>query len=129
MKKEKDKWIEAIAKLTKMTQESTLKWRSSEVPEFFKNLENVKVEVIYLTKYKDKILRIYEKEVRERSYDFLSGKGQRLVWKSYTVLDFVDPNGVSLWVFPEIQGLDNLFSAIRFQTAKVKDFLKDLLNE
>ena len=128
MTKEKDKWIEVIAKLTKMTQENALIWRRSEVPEFFKNLENVKVEVIYLTKYKDKILRIYEKRVKDFDYGFF-GTGSTFKWSPHTILDFADPNGASLWVFPEVQGLDNLFSAVRFQVAGVKDFLKDLLNE
>lgn len=132
MEKRKDKWIEAIAKLTKMTQDNTLKWRSCEVPDFLKNLENVKVEIMYQTKHKDKWLRIYEKRVKELSpgtgFAFV-GFEKKYVWVTYTVLDFTEPSGASLWTFPEIKGLGNLLNAVRFQVAGVKDFLKDLLIE
>lgn len=132
MEKRKDKWIEAIAKLTKMTQDNTLKWRSGEVPEFFKNLENVKVETVYLTKHKDRWLRIYEKRVKEYRTGIgfgLVGFERGYVWTIHTVLDFADPSGASLWIFPEIKGLENLLNAVKFQVAGVKDFLKDLLSE
>jgi len=130
MEKRKDKWIEAIAKLTKMTQDNTLKWRSGETPEFFKNLENVKIEIVYLTEYKDRLLRIYDRRVKEfRSGVSFTGFERGHVWTKYTVLDFVDPSGASLWIFPEIKGLENLLNAVKFQVAGVKDFLNDLLSE
>jgi len=126
MKKEKDQWIEAIAKLTKMTQENDLVWSIGELPEFFK-IEKT-VEMVYITKYKDKILRIYETRDKEYAFDLFTIR-KEFTWTTRTVLDFIEPSGVSLWTFPEVQGLNNLLNAVKFQVAKVKDFMKDLLNE
>jgi len=128
MKKEKDKWIEAIAKLTEMTQRNNLKWRSGEVPEYFKDSEYVKLEIIYLTKYKDKILRIYEKREKEYFFDTMQ-EDTKYSWGTQIVLDFADSSGASLWIFPEVQGLRGLLVSVRHQVAKVKDFLEDLLKE
>lgn len=130
MAKKRDKWIEAIAKLTKMTQDNTLIWRSGEVPDYLKNVETVKVGIVYITKYKNKILRIYEKKAKEYTTgSSFFGMERGPVWNEYIILDFADPSGASLWTFPDVQGVNGLLASVRFQVAGVKDFLKDLLSE
>ena len=44
-------------------------------------------------------------------------------------LEFVDENGVSLWRFPQTSALRDLMSSVRYQSANVKEFLKDILND
>ena len=44
-------------------------------------------------------------------------------------LEFVDENEISLWRFPQTSALRDLMSSVRYQSANVKEFLKDILNE
>jgi len=52
------------------------------------------------------------------------------IYKDYgaTILEFVDQNGISLYQFPKSQALNDLLSAVRYQSAGVKDFINDLLD-
>ena len=125
MIKTKDKWIEIIAKLTKLTQNNILKWQISEVPDALKGFKDVRIDVVYLSIYKGKRLRIYEKKKKET---IVVGFNRfETSWEMYTVLDFTDDSDISLWAFPQVEGLHNLINAVRFQEAGVKDFLKDLM--
>ncbi len=127
MKKAKDKWIEIIAKLTKLTQDNILKWRISEVPEYLKGFNDIRIDVVYYSIYKGKRLRIYEK--KEKETIMVSFNRFETMWETSTVLDIADDTGISLWAFPKVEGLNNLLNAVKFQVTGVKDFLKELMEE
>jgi len=127
MIKVNDKWIEIIAKLTKLTQDNILQWRISEVPESLKGFKEERVDVVYISIYNGKRLRIYEKKKKET---IVVGFNRfETLWETYTVLDFSDKTGISLWAFPAVEGLNNLLNAVRFQVTEVKNFLKALMED
>ena len=92
MIKANDKWIEIIAKLTKLTQDNILQWQISEVPESLKGFKQERVDVVYFSIYNGKRLRIYEKKKKET---IVVGFNRfKTLWETYTVLDFTDKNGI-----------------------------------
>ena len=127
MKKEKDKWIEVIAKLTKLTQDNILEWQISEIPKALQGFKDVRIDVVYFSIYKGKRLRIYKK--KEKETIAVGFNRFETLWETSTILDFTDDNGVSLWTFPQVEGLNNLLNAVKFQVTGVKDFLKDLMED
>jgi len=135
---EQDIWIEAVAKLIRLTHEDQLTWERVE------SLNDSKKEVdAYVAEYKGRRLKLSERENPleenfkrmaqyrlpkseiEKTLDFFNSiKNATLI-----TLEFVDENEVSLWRFPQTSALHDLMSSVRYQSANVKEFLKDILNE
>jgi hypothetical protein len=42
-------------------------------------------------------------------------------------LEIVDFTGVTLWMFPQLSALKDLYSSVSYQVADVKNFLEDIL--
>jgi len=130
MSTEKNKWIDAVAKLLKLTQDGDLSWSVQEPPVSFTKRPNSRVDVVFVAKYGDKLLRLYEKRFQEDVIDFDEFQLRQVMtteWKKTVVLEFIDGNGNSLWVFPYVQALNDLVSSVQYQVAGVKDFLAELL--
>jgi len=119
MPAESNQWVEAIARLTALTQEGALKWETRPPTG-----ERTVVDASYYTTHKDRRLRLEKRMVTEEDeYSF-----RRQVRMERLFLEFVDDNDNSLWAFPRVDALEDLYNAVRFQTAGVKDFLDDLLS-
>jgi hypothetical protein len=130
MSTEKNKWVDAVAKLISLTQEGDLKWTVQEPPPSFSKRPNSRVEVVFTTKYGEKNLRLYEKRVQEEVIDFNEFEMRMVptvVWKKIAVLEFIDADDNSLWSFPDVEALNDLVSAVQYQVAGVKEFLTELL--
>ena len=130
MSTEKNKWIDAVAKLLKLTQNGDLVWSLQEPPANFTKRPNSWVDVVFVAKYGDKLLRLYEKRYQEDVIDFDEFPMRQVMtteWKKTVVLEFIDGNGNSLWVFPYVQVISDLASSVQYQVAGVKDFLAELL--
>lgn len=96
-----DKLIDAIVKLIKGTQEGKITWA----------VEKLTPKIVYVTEYKGRGLRLYE-----LAYDSPN-------------LEIIDDNGTTLWTFPPVSGLDDLLSSVRYQTAGVKSFLDEIIDD
>jgi hypothetical protein len=130
MSNERNKWIDAVAKLIELTQDGELVWEAQEPPFSFSKRPNFSAEVVFVCKYGEKNLRLYEKRIHEEVDDFDEFEMRpftKIEWKRIIVLEFVDANANSLWAFPKVEALKDLFSAVQFQVAGVKDFLAELL--
>jgi hypothetical protein len=130
MSTEKNKWVEAVAKLIQLTQQGELKWRIDEPPASFSKRPNARVEVVFIAKYGEKSLRLYERRIQEEFIDFDEFEMRpvpKTEWRKAVVLEFIDDNGNSLWAFPSVEALNDLMSAVQYQAAGVKDFLTELL--
>jgi hypothetical protein len=98
---------------------------------------------VYKAHYKDRTLRLYEKRYKVEkpiqylgpniyfSPSVLSGfeQPEYPYWTSITVLELLDDNELSPWVFPTTQVLHDLLDAVRYQVSDVKDFLNEILAE
>jgi hypothetical protein len=130
MSTEKNKWVDAVAKLIQLTQEGELKWTIDEPPTFFSKRPNARVEVVFVAKYGEKSLRLYERRFQEEFIDFDESEMRpvpKVEWRKAVVLEFIDANGNGLWAFPSVEALNDLMSAVQYQVAGVKDFLTELL--
>ncbi len=130
MSTEKNKWVDAVAKLIKLTQEGELKWTIDDPPPNFSTRPNARVEVVFVAKHGEKSLRLYEKRFQEEFVDFDEFEMRpvpKVEWRKVVVLEFIDDSGNSLWRFPSVEALNDLISAVQYQVAGVKDFLSELL--
>lgn len=130
MSTEKNNWVNAITKLTKLTQDGNLTWTAHQPPSSFSKGPNSRVQTVFLTNYGDRRLRLYENRSQEEVIDFDEFEMRpiaKLVWTKNVVLEFVDNDDNSLWAFPYVEALNDLLAAVQYQVAGVKDFLADLL--
>ena len=130
MATEKNKWIDAVAKLLELTQHGELVWSLQEPPVSLTKRPNARIEVVFVTKYGEKSLRLYERRFQEEFIDFDEFEMRpvpKTEWRKAVVLEFIDDNGNGLWAFPSVEVLNDLMSAVQYQAAGVKDFLTELL--
>lgn len=110
---DKNKWIEAVGKLTTLTQKKRLFWRTAPIPSDL-TTATLRSGVVYEANYKGKTLRLYEKR------DALH------LWNS--VLELVDASN-SVWAFPTTQATEDLLGAVQYQIGQVGDFVDSVLAE
>ena len=116
MPEPRDQWVDAVAKLTELTQNGQLEWTVDH------NFETAgAMSPAYTTTYKDRPLRLQKRRVTDEE------SWGRTQTRDAFVLEFVAPSGDTLWTVPGIDAIEDLFSAVQYQTAGVKDFLSDIL--
>lgn len=115
MATKKDQWVEAVAKLIKLTQEGKLTWSQ----QFKSGDVAAGLKLVYIARYKDYILRLYDTGTElDRAFNGPSA-----------TLEFTDEKGNTLWTYPNVESLNHLLLSVEFQVANVKDFLKEILSE
>lgn len=142
MSEEKNKWIDAAAKMIKLTQDGTLKWEAVKPSVSLKKQSDDTVDIAFQTTYKDKKLRLYKriyKDYRPVSKPsptaftipqlFGVEREMESYWATEVNLEFLSSEGLTLWTYPKVNILSDLLSAVQYQVAGVKDFLNDLLSD
>jgi hypothetical protein len=115
MPSKSDQWVDAVAKLTQLTQDGTLTWIADSQTEF----TNV-IGPTYRADYGERRLRLQKRSVQRKRWS-------NDEWIEQFVLEFIDINDKTMWTFPDIDAIQHLYGAVQYQTAGVKDFLEDLL--
>ncbi|HXF39133.1 MAG TPA: hypothetical protein VN687_05420 [Blastocatellia bacterium] len=117
MTTESEKLIDAVVRLIKGTQEGKISWTVKKQT-VFPSIEPEENEpnIVYEAEYRNRRLRLFEV-----NNQFSAGRR--------TMLKIIDDSGTTLWLFPEISGLDDLLSSVRYQTADVKKFLDDIIGD
>jgi len=103
MPTEKNKWIDAVAKLVTLTQERKLLWRAADYP--FSGLK---------ADYAGKVLRLQT----------INDDGV-----TYARLQLQQPDSLEVWEFPYSEANEHLMEAARYQVVGVGDFLDELLSK
>jgi len=134
MSSERDKARDAVNKLNKLTLEGKLAWSITHSHDLSKFQPDRLVGHVYEAKYKDNVLRLYKMkmkvEVARRPVLGLSGFIQsepEVTWSDQVFLEMVDLTGITLWMFPQLSALKDLYSSVSYQVADVKNFLEDIL--
>ena len=136
MAETEDKWVEAVAKLIKLTQASKIKWSSSKPPDYLKGDADDYVETIFLAKYNDRNLRLYQR-IYKIEFNPLTGSGlfkfgdprPDYLWSSNVALEMLDLDGNKIWKFPQVTPLEDLLTSVRFQVADLDGFIEKLLKD
>ena len=104
---ERDRIVDGVAEMIRLTQQGDIVWRP------FTGLVGSTVLTNdspgYETVFNERRLRLYPTAF------------------SGPTLEFIDQNGIALYRFPSIQALSDLLATVSYQTAGVKGFLDDLL--
>lgn len=109
MTNEKNKWIDAVAKLIALTQERKLVWRGVSTG-MFSSLGLAGLEADYA----GKTLILHT----------INDDGN-----VYSRLQLRDPESGEVWEFPYSEATEHLMDAARYQVVGVGDFLDELLNK
>lgn len=129
MTQKKDKFVEAVTKLIKLTQEGEIEWRSANLVR-----DDIKVESVFKAEYKDRLLRIYKYVYKVEkpspvliSHRIFAHKEEYPYWETSVTLELIERNGLSLWKFPYTNALYDLLQAVQYQVAGVDEFLDEII--
>lgn len=100
---ERNKWIDAVAKLVSLTQERKLVWRVT----YGQAQGWDPPPTLYEATYGNKTLRL----------------------SPYPRLSLVEPGSDAAWEFPETEATSHLLEAVEYQVLDVGNFIDDLLTE
>lgn len=125
MPESKNKLLDTLTRMIELTQQGRLRWDfHPEIPTH--RIVNPISAVFYAT-YNQKVLRLYQMVV---------GVDPRAVYNveipeddKRIVLEFIDWNGDTLWSFPQVAALNDLFAAAQYQVAGVSEFMDSLMDE
>ncbi|HEX8682209.1 MAG TPA: hypothetical protein VF707_07845 [Ardenticatenaceae bacterium] len=116
-------WTEVVRELIRLTQQRKLEWRkwqgSGEAKAKF---DDAGVKDAYFAQYLDRVLVVAKREYRETVY--LGIVADTIASTEYT-LDLIDTKADASWTVSDIRLVKDLYYAILYQAAKVKEFLDD----
>lgn len=116
--------VEAISNLNELTRRKELIWSASRQP-----IDRGDSRSTYTAPYPgfpDRTLRItrYENRGGRIQYDYPRGPRMPPEYK----LEIIDEEGRPIYVFPEVQGIVDLFDSVAAQFGNVEDLIKSLLS-
>ena len=142
MATEKDKVIKFVAKLIELTQDGKVVWSTIEPRRTLKSHPDYPVDLVYVTEYKEKRLGLYRQRADyvtlgsllsgsfgTTGYSGFSGTSPQRNSRIGTILEMVDYSGNCLWTFPEVSGLQDLYDAVQYQVAGVKNYLDSVISD
>jgi hypothetical protein len=144
MTDERDKWVDAVVKLLRLTQEGKLHWDYEMIgQQLIEENDEYISSPIFTTTYNGRHLQLYKERFKRPRRQSISETfnsvtlgafggepaTRPMVWDTRIILEFVNEKGARLWAFPNISALDDLLSSVQYQVAGVKEFLDDLLSE
>lgn len=142
MDESKDRELEAILNLVKLTQDGIVKWHTAKPWGELVESESTKYVNVMYCEYLGRRLRLF---VEKRLIDKPSGYGMYATrnslaslihpelnqsypyWAENEVLEISNANGQSLWRFPYKPAIKDLLEAAKYQAAGVKEILESLL--
>ena len=117
---DQEKWVEALARLTRKTLEGEIRWQSVPAgPIARSGLGGI--DKAFETVFRDQRIRVF----RESTPSPLGplGRGYQFV------IEFLDSAGSPAYRPPLLDGSKDLFSAIEYQSARVGDFIDALIRD
>lgn len=144
MNNKQDQYIEAMAKLLFLTQQGKVEWKPIDPNLIFINTDKNRVSSAYTCSYKEKNLRIYERNYKPAVYDtrnlglgaFVTSSGsidstalgnRDLV--SEVILEIVDDKNNPLWQFPKEKILKDLLETVRYKISGAQDLIQSLISD
>lgn len=142
MEESKDRELEAILNLIKLTQDGVVKWKATKPWGELVESESTKFMNVMFCEYKGKWLRLFvEKRLIDKPTDLGAYSTRNSLasllnpelnqshpyWREKEVLEISCSNGQSLWRFPYKPAIKDLLEAAKYQAAGVKDVLDSLL--
>ena len=118
-----DQWEEATRKLIRLTEAGELNWANDHALADRRQDDMPVVGPAYTAEASGKRISVFE--VRNLHWD---EDGHLLPWTgTNVVIEFVDENGETEWVWPSPKGRYELLEAIRYQQSNAGTFLESFL--
>jgi hypothetical protein len=114
---DQEKWIEALARLTRKTLEGEIKWKSISAREI-DPANSLDIEKAFETTFKNQCIRSYRADKAWVSRDY------RERTRAELVIEFLDVTGRPVYRPPMLDGTKDLFFAIEYQAAPVSDLIE-----
>jgi len=114
--------VEIIDKLLELTQLDELSWKSIDPP-YNLTSADVRVQLVYMAKYLQKNIRVYEQE-----YKYFVDE-DKFYWQKRMMFEFVDESDNVLWTFPKTENAWDLLKAIQYKNSQVSDFYKSMFGK
>jgi hypothetical protein len=124
-----DKWIDIVAALIKLTQAGQLTWSIKNPIEAFNTEPEGYVDSVYVTEYKNSVIRLYEEILSSNKFRHSPLKVLRSHAPGEVVLEIVDDNLRAIWKFPRITALNDLLAAVKYQVSDVKGIFDSLIED
>jgi len=119
---DKNRYVDVVAKLTRLTQEKKLKWETrtghSALAEEY---------TPFYASYRGRHLRVAKH--KPKTNPFLINTFITTGVEEYVALDLVNERGDLIWTFPNVAGLQDLYEAVQYQIAGVDTLIQDFLKE
>lgn len=136
MEEKKDINVEALAKLISLTRNDKLSWTSVDPSEVFNRSPEDIISSVFVTHYKDKVLRIYQRKYKGPSIGAKLGaifsssiSSGEMRWYTEVVLELINDEGHSLWSFPKEEILKDLLEVIKYKVSGASDLINSLLSD
>jgi hypothetical protein len=132
-KKDREKWVDAVARMIELTQQGKLRWAAKPKAKTSSD-DDDRTTAVFETEYKGKSLRLYKVRVNSGGLGLfglvaLGQSNEPPKWRNKVVLEFVNTEGLALWTFPEVNALADLLATVQYQAAGVRDFLTEIFEE
>ncbi len=116
-------YIQLISQLALLTQSKQLRWERIEgCPQDITTSGGV-VDDFYITRHKDRNLRLYEVKFKNYYDEFDYN------WGASVIIEMVDSNYEPIWQFPSLLITLDLFKAVKYQESGVDKFIDDVLKD
>lgn len=121
---DQEKWVEALARLTRKTQEGEIKWQSIPASQMLIG-PSTDVDKAFETTFREQRIRAYHTHRHQTLlHSILLGRP-----RDWIVIEFLDTSGNPVYRPPVLDGAKDLFFAIEHQAAPVGDFIDALLRD
>lgn len=128
-----NKNVLVVTKLIEETKNGVIKWDSMAGGDVVLPGESMVVDLVYTTRYRNKYMRLFKYKTRipyDPNMRVIVGRVQPDHWQTNVRLEFTDyAFSNSLWTFPEISSISDLYNTVRYNTADVRIFFDQLFND
>jgi hypothetical protein len=119
------KYVYAVGKLNRFTQENKIKWKKLQPPNSLTlGTDNV-ITDFYCANYEKKTIGIY----KESNKTYLSDRRYDFIWDSRIALALFDKNWEETWRFPIVEGLTELLDSVKYQLSDIESFIDMILHQ
>lgn len=117
------KFVQLIAKLTRLTSEGKLQWSKKRPPGFLTHASEKSIMSYYECEVDDRIWGLHEER-----YEEWDGEADSFRWKTRIILALYDDDGDQEYALPSrLPGLSELYETVRYRASKVGDVIENIL--
>lgn len=129
--------IDVVAQIIRLTQEDKIRWSLGGPDSIGVGYAEDRVEAVFFADYKGTRLKLVSIANKDYFSELASAlKAPRLpsvsrepIYHRASVLELLDERGKSVWWFPQLDMLEDLERAVRYQVANIKGFVDSIFAE